>query len=119
MTIRRRLNLSFIGLMLLFAASLVVYLWSASLRSATMVRLDRALNRRVILGQIKQDLDSLHKEVALLSDLAAENEQTPTNSAARSLFDEKLNAVFAEIKELEKIEEPLDADANGQLETTY
>lgn len=119
MTIRRRLNLSFIGLMLLFAASLVVYLWSASLRSATMVRLDRALNRRVILGQIKQDLDSLHKEVALLSDLAAENEQTQPNSAARSLFDEKLNAVSAEIKELEKIEEPLDADAIGQLETTY
>lgn len=119
MTIRRRLNLSFVALMLFFGASLSVYLWSAHLRSATMDRLDHSLNRQVILGRIQQDLDNLQKEVALLSELATENEQSPPNPAARHLFDDKLNELAGEIQALKGLRAPADAQAVDELQSTY
>jgi len=119
MTIRRRLNLSFAALVLLFAASLSVYLWNAHLRSATMERLNRSLNRQVTLGSIQQNIDNLHKEVALLSNLATENEQTAANSSARRLFDEKLNEVAEEIRQFKRLRVPDDGNTPDELESTY
>jgi serine phosphatase RsbU (regulator of sigma subunit) len=119
MTIRRRLNLSFMALMLLFAASMGVYLFSAHLRSLTMTRLDRSLNRQVILGRIQQDLDNLHKEVALLSELATETEQASPNPAARRLFDEKLNQVSAEIEDFKQLQAADDTQSVEALQSTF
>ncbi|HVH88314.1 MAG TPA: SpoIIE family protein phosphatase, partial [Terriglobales bacterium] len=119
MTIRRRLNLSFVVLILLFAASVSVYVWSAHLRSATMERLDRSLNRQVTLGRIQQNIDNLHKEVALLSNLATENEQSAANPSARRLFDEKLDEVADEIRQFKRLKVPDDGNAIDELESTY
>lgn len=119
MTIRRRLNLSFAGLIVLFGVSMAIYLWTAQLRSATMNRLGRSLERQVILGRIQQDLDNLQKEVALLSELAAENQQSPANSVARGLFDDKLNEVAAEIQNLKGLAELQDHQKVEDLRTTY
>ena len=119
MTIRRRLNLSFAALILLFAASLSVYLWNAHLRSATMERLDRSRTRQVTLGRIQQNIDNLHKEVALLSNLATENEQTAANSSARQLFDEKLDEVAQEIRQFRQLKVPEDGDTIDDLESSY
>jgi serine phosphatase RsbU (regulator of sigma subunit)/DNA-binding transcriptional MerR regulator len=118
MTIRRRLNLSFAGLMLLFGASLGVYLFSAHLRAATMNQLDRSLNRQVTLAHIQQDLDNLHKEVALLSELVTETEQAPPNPAARHLFEEKLNDVSGEIHELKQLTAAEDLQTVNALQST-
>lgn len=119
MTIRRRLSLSFAGLILLFGASIVVYLWSAHLRSVTMKRLDRTLRRQAYLLRIRQDLDNQQKEVALLSDLTTEAEQAPPNTAARQLFDEKLDSVATEIVELKKLCLPEDTATIDDLQSTY
>jgi serine phosphatase RsbU (regulator of sigma subunit) len=119
MTIRRRLNLSFVGLMLLFGASLGVYLFSAHLRAATMNRLDRSLNRQVTLGHLQQDLDNLHKEVALLSELATETEQASPNPAARHLFEEKLNEVAGEIQALRQLRAADDIQSIDVLQSTF
>jgi serine phosphatase RsbU (regulator of sigma subunit) len=120
MTIRRRLNFAFAALMLLFAASISVYLWNAHLRNATMERLDRSLNRQVTLGRIQQDLDNLHKEVALLSNLAAtESEQAAPNPSARDLFDEKLDEVAAEIQQFKKLQAEGDGAAVDELAANY
>ncbi|HWC15766.1 MAG TPA: SpoIIE family protein phosphatase [Terriglobales bacterium] len=119
MTIRHRLSLSFAALILLFAASLWVYLWNAHLRSATMERLDRSLTRQVTLGRIQQNIDNLHKEVALLSNLATENEQTAVNSSARQLFNEKLDEVAQEIRQFKQLKVPEDGDAIDELESNY
>ena len=119
MTIRRRLTLSFAGLVLLFGISILVYTWSARLRSATMERLDRSLNRQVLLGRIQQDLDNVQKEVALLSELSNQNEQASANPAARELFDEKLNGITGNILALKKLSTPEDAKLVDDLQSTY
>lgn len=119
MTIRRRLNLSFASLILLFAASMIVYLWSAHLRSLTMERLDRSLNRQVTLGRIQQDLDNLHKEVALLSNLATESQQTAPNPTARALFDEKLDEVAQEITQFKHLRVADEGQLIEELDSTY
>src|SRR5579872_4886003 len=119
MTIRRRLTLSFAGLVLLFGISILVYTWSARLRSATMERLDRSLNRQVLLGRIQQDLDNVQKEVALLSELSNQNEQASANPAARELFDEKLNGITGNILALKKLSTPEDAKSVDDLQSTY
>jgi serine phosphatase RsbU (regulator of sigma subunit) len=119
MTIRRRLNLSFASLILLFAATILVYLWSAHLRTLTMERLDRSLNRQVTLGRIQQDIDNLHKEVALLNNLATESNQGTPNSFARDLFDAKLNEVTAEIQQFKKLRVSGEGPLIDELDTTY
>ena len=119
MTIRRRLNLSFASLILLFAATILVYLWSAHLRTLTMERLDRSLNRQVTLGRIQQDIDNLHKEVALLNNLATESDQSSANSPARDLFDEKLNDVTTEIEQFKKLRVAGEGSLIDELDSTY
>ena len=119
MTIRRRLNLSFASLILLFAATIFVYLWSAHLRTLTMERLDRSLNRQVTLGRIQQDIDNLHKEVALLNNLATESDQSSPNSSARDLFDEKLNDVTTEIEQFKKLRVAGEGSLTDELDSTY
>jgi len=119
MTIRRRLNLSFASLIVLFAATMLVYLWSAHLRTLTMERLDRSLNRQVTLGRIQQDIDNLHKEVALLNNLATESDQSPPNSSARDLFDAKLSEVTVEIKQFKKLRVAGEGSLIDELDSTY
>ena len=99
MTIRRRLTLSFAIVLVLFGVSTGVYLWSAHLRGVTMKRLDRTLQRRVVLATIRQDVDNLQKQVALLSqsELAPEALQAEdlSNLKTHQLFDEKADGFEA------------------------
>ena len=119
MTIRRRLTLSFAAVLALFGASLGVYLWSAHLREVTMKRLDGTLKRRVILANIRQDLDNLHKQVALLSEVDVEGSQTPPDARSHQLFDEKLVGVSEQIQSLKRLSGSEDAAILGELDTTY
>jgi hypothetical protein len=119
MSIRARLTLSFVAVLALFGASLAVYLWSAHLRDATMKRLDRTLKRRVILATVRQDLDNLHKQVALFSELEAESTQTPPDPAARQLFHEQLDSVSRQIASLKGLSESDDTAAVAELESGY
>jgi len=119
MSIRGRLTLSFVAVLTLFGASLAAYLWSAHLRDATMKRLDRTLKRRVILATVRQDLDNLHKQVALLSELEAESTQTPPDPAARQLFDDQLEGVSRQIGSFKNLSESDDLAAVSELESGY
>jgi len=120
-TIRRRLTLSFIAVLALFGISLGVYLWSAQLRAVTMRRLDRTLQRRVVLATIRQDLDNLQKQIALLSqsELPADAGQSLSNSRAHQLFDDKAQGISVQIAALKKLSEPEDGNSIAELESTY
>jgi serine phosphatase RsbU (regulator of sigma subunit) len=84
-----------------------------------MKRLDRTLKRRVILATVRQDLDNLHKQVALLSELEAETTQTPLDPAARQLFDEQLNNVSRQIGSLRSLSESDDTAAISEVQSNY
>jgi serine phosphatase RsbU (regulator of sigma subunit) len=119
MTIRRRLAFSFAAVIALFGATLAVYLWSAHLRDVTMKRLDRTLKRQVLLATIGQDLDNLHKQVALLSEVEADAAQTPPDPVSKQAFNGRLSEVSSQIQALKGLSEPDDKSALAQLESTY
>jgi serine phosphatase RsbU (regulator of sigma subunit) len=125
MTIRQRLTLSFIALLALFGVSLGVYSWSAQLRGATMKRLDRTLQRRMLLATMRQDVDNLQKQVALLSqselalDAAPDPIRNHPDERSHQSFDEKAQGVARQIASLKSLSEPEDAASVTELETTY
>lgn len=120
MTIRSRLTLSFVTVLALFGISLGVYSWSARLHDVTMRRLDRTLQRRVILATIRQDLDNLQKQVALLSQSElTEPVQAPPNPRIQQLFEEKTQAVSTQIADLKKLSEPDDPGSIAELEAGF
>lgn len=120
MTIRSRLTLSFVTVLALFGVSLGVYSWSARLHDVTMRRLDRTLQRRVILATIRQDLDNLQKQVALLSQSElTEPVQAPPNPRIQQLFEEKTQAVSTQIADLKKLSEPDDPGPVAELEASF
>lgn len=116
MTIRRRLALSFVAILVLMAVNEVIYFWSSGLRTNTLEALDRALTRQVIIGAVRQDLDNLHKEVTLLSQL---EEGTGTDHETRLVFDAKLTKVGEGVKRLQALSDPLDEDRISDLDRTY
>ena len=72
MSIRRRLVLAFVPILLLFAVNLSVYFWSTALRNRAMEDLRQAVSRQILITAIKQDLSDVQKQIALLSDLMTE-----------------------------------------------
>jgi len=62
MTIRRRISLSFLGVLTLFAMSVGVYVWSSHLRSQAMEQLNRSLQREVLLSSVRQNLDNIQSK---------------------------------------------------------
>src|SRR5262245_4380715 len=106
--------------LVLFGISLAVYSWSARLHDVTMRRLDRTLQRRVLLATIRQEVDNLQKQVALLSQSElAEGSPAAPNPRTQQLFDEKLHDVTQLIADLKKLSEPEEAGAIGELESNF
>jgi signal transduction histidine kinase len=73
MTIRRRLNLSYLVILLLFGVNLVIYFWGNQRRGATVEVLRRAITRQALISQINQDLNDIQKQVSLLSQIAPDS----------------------------------------------
>ena len=72
MTIRRRLTLSFLLVLVLFGLNLVVFFRSNERRMETVEELRRASVRQVLISSIREDLSSMQKQVTLLSQLPRE-----------------------------------------------
>ena len=66
MTIRLRLILSFLVVIALFALNFVVYFWASQQRSAADENLRRANSRQVLIASVKQSLNDIRKQVAML-----------------------------------------------------
>lgn len=58
MTIRRRIALSFLAILLFFGVSQAMSLWSGRQRARRMDAYGRALTRQVIITSLRQDLDN-------------------------------------------------------------
>ena len=71
MTIRRRLTLSFLAILLLFSLNLMIYFWGNSKREATVRELQAAISRQTLLSSIHRALNNVQKEVTLLGNMSA------------------------------------------------
>lgn len=118
MTIRRRLALSYAVLLLLGAANLGLYLGTSRMRSQSMRTLDRALNRQLLLSSVRQEVDDLHKQVAILSDLDFGSGGMGAPEGRQS-FDDKLDHVSQLLAELKAIAAPADVRAISDAQKQY
>lgn len=99
MSIRRRLVLAFVPILLLFAVNLSVYFWSTALRNRAMEDLRQAVSRQILITAIKQDLSDVQKQIALLSDLMTEAGGATPDAVMQ--FQAQLDKISKEIRELE------------------
>src|SRR4051812_29057666 len=119
MTIRRRLALSYAVLLLLGAANLALYLGTSRLRTRSMHTLDRALRRELLLTSIRQEVDDLHKQVTLLSEMDFDPSEVAGMSQGRDLFLQKMRGVSGLLAELKSLAEPADVPSFAAAQKQY
>jgi len=116
MTIRRRLTSAFLTILMLFAVNQAIQLWSARLRTNTMLALDRALKREVLMASVHERVADLHKQMSLLGQIEA---TAAPAEGGRALLDADINRAAADIRELAALTDPEDRAAVDDLGQTY
>ena len=119
MSIRNRVALSFGAILLLFGCAVAVYLWTAALRAQTMATLDRALQRQVLIASIRQEVDNLHKQVALLGQMDLGSGPSAVNPEAQALFNQKVDSVTGLLDRLHELTDASDRPAVEEIQKTY
>src|SRR5690242_848704 len=119
MTIGRRLTLSYAVLLLLGAANLGLYLGTSRLRSQSMHTLNRALGRQLLLSSIRQDVDDLHKQVAILSDLDFGSAGDSGQPEGRQTFDQKVKGVTENLARFKSMAAPADLPTINEVQKQY
>ena len=114
MTIRRRLALSFLAILLLFGLNLVIYFWSNQKRSASVEALRRAISRQILVASIDQNLGNLRKQVSLLSEVMVEAAATGAGPDQILQFNTQLETIGKQIQELQDLS---DSEARREVES--
>ena len=97
MTIRKRLTLSFLVVLILFGLNLVVFFWSSQKRKETVEELRQASTRQLLMSSIREDLSYVQMQVNLLSQLPDPGTSDPTSIAS---FSARLDAIGDNIRQL-------------------
>ena len=113
-SVRRRLVLSFVAILGLFAANQAISLWGDRVRGDAIRTLDRTLRRQSLISSIRQQLGDLYKEVTLLGEVHFDPHQAPDPAAHRA-FDLKLASVAKDIRDLGLTGGPTDTYASDPL----
>jgi signal transduction histidine kinase len=91
-TIRRRLSLSFAGIMTLFAIDAGVYVWSNQRRAVAVGELQRAITRETLLASVQITLNDTEKQIGVLSQIAPEAGAAGASAADQAQFAGRLDA---------------------------
>ena len=106
MTIRRRLAFSFLAILILFGLNLVIYFWSSYKRNASVEDLRQAISRQILVASIKQQLNDIQKQIALLSQITAEGATGGGDPQQMAQFNAQIDSIAGEIRELKEISNP-------------
>jgi len=106
MTIRRRVTLSFLLVLVLTGLNLVVFFWSSFRRQETVEGLRRASARQLVIASIREDLNDVQKQVTLLSQILPEAEPGTTNADGLTRFSARLDDIGRAIEELRGLAAP-------------
>jgi PAS domain S-box-containing protein len=103
MSIRRRLGVSFLTILLLFAANLAIYFWGNQKRQSTFEAVRRAVSRQSLIVSINQGLTDIAKQLALLSQMSTDADTgnpRPSEVAAFKAQLENIGGRIAALREL-------------------
>jgi signal transduction histidine kinase len=106
MTIRKRLSLSFLVILALFALNLVIYFWGNQRRDTTVERLRRAISRQALISALNQNLNDIQKQVTLVTQITTDSAAAAADPAEIGRFGEQLKKIQTEIEELRGLAEP-------------
>lgn len=112
MTIKRRINLSFLVIIVLFGVNLAIYFWNSHRQSISADSLKRATRRQLLLSDIEQEITGFQRQISLLSQ-AISDAGGGAGAAQVSQFQEQLHKTSAQIHELELL-----ADADMRPRST-
>src|ERR1022692_4748476 len=99
MTIRRRLTLSFLAILVLFALNLVVYFWGNRKRESSVEDLRRAISRQALISTVRQNLSDVQKQVTLLSQIVTDAAGGSAGPGDATQFTGQLEAIGQTIRE--------------------
>jgi len=105
MTIRRRLALSFLAILVLFALNLVVYFWGNQKRKSTVEELRKAIDRQILIATIAQDVRDTRKRVQLLSEVLVEAATGGADPEQQAQFNGLLQSIAEKIHQLRDLSE--------------
>ncbi len=100
MTIRRRMTLSFLLVLVLTGLNLIVFFWSNARRQETVEELRRASARQLVLSSIREDLNDVQRQVTLLSQILPESAPSGAKAADTTRFGAQLDAIGRDIGQL-------------------
>jgi signal transduction histidine kinase len=103
MTIRRRLTLSFLAILVLFALNLVVYFWGNRKRESSVEDLRRAISRQALISTIRQNLSDVQKQVTLLSQIVTDAAGGSAGPGDATQFTGQLEAIGQTIREFQSL----------------
>ncbi len=99
MSLRERLTLSIITILILFSINLGTDSWSNSTRNASLLNLRQAVSGQLQTSTVKQNLEDLHKAILLLSSLRSTlNENLTPQETAQALSE--ISMLQSEIQQL-------------------
>lgn len=101
-SIRRRLALSFVTILFLFALNLAVYSVSNMKRKATVEALRRAIASQTLIADINRRLNDTQKQIALLNQAVTDSGASASNDEIAS-FKMELDTVQTKIAELSSL----------------
>ena len=119
MSLRNRLALSFLSILVLFGASQGATILGSRLRARSMARLEHALSQQVIIASLQRDLDNLHKEVTLLGQTEFADGEGKVDDETRRLFEERVANMSRQTADLMRLTDESDQTVVRDLTATF
>lgn len=106
MTIRKRLTLSYLGVMGLLGLNLGLYLWGDMKRQSAFEELRRALSRQALIDSIQQKLSDDQKQVTLLSQFLSDAGPSPASQDQKAVFNSTLEDIARQVEQMRLLSDP-------------
>jgi len=116
MSIRKRLALSFLMILGLFGLNILIYWGGSWWRSESLQRLDRAVRRQLLVGEIEQDFAEQRRTVAMMEALLVDSGLEP---GELKRIKGQLGEIQGNIDRLRELTAPSDRDDVGSFSGSY
>ncbi len=114
MTIRARLTLSYLAILLLLGFNLIFSFWSDSKRQASFEDLRRAIARQNLISAIQQELNNCEKQVTLVSQIMTDAGTHGASPDEIAQFNRRLEAISEKIHLISLLS---DAESRKRIES--
>src|SRR5471030_2365052 len=103
MSIRRRLVVAFLTILLLFAANLAIYFWGNHKRQSAFDAVTRGVARQSLIVSINQNLNDIQKQMTLLSAMVTDADAGSTRPSETAEFQTQLGVMGGQISRLREL----------------